>query len=135
MADVLIIDSDYPSRLTVKIALKNQGFITDLSDNPEEALEKIRINHYNWILCDLKMGEIDPVEISAKIKEMKPNIKIILTSNFMTIDELEGAVFDTFIEKPINIVELTKTIRSQDKGFKDKGKGFQIDLDISVNQS
>jgi len=134
LADVLIIDSDYPSRLTVKIALKNQGFITDLSDNAEEALEKIRINHYNWILCDLKMGEIDPVEISSKIKEMKPNIKIILTSNFMTIDEMKGAEFDTFIEKPINIVELTKIIRSQDKGFKDKAKGFQIDLDISVNQ-
>ena len=133
MADVLIIDSEYASRLTLKIALRNQGFIPDLSDSPEEAVEKVRINHYNWVICDLKMGAFDGVTLAAKIRELKPEMKIVFTSSFMTKEDIPDANIDAFIERPIDILDLTKIFRKQEKGFKDKNKGFQIDLDLAVN--
>lgn len=133
MADVLIIDSEYASRLTLKIALKNQGFIPDLSDNPEEAIEKVRINHYNWVICDLKMGAFDGTALAAKMRELKPDLKIVFTSSYLTKDDIPNATIDAFIERPIDISDLTKIFRKQEKGFKDKNKGFQIDLDLALS--
>lgn len=134
MADVLIVDSEYPSRLSLKIALKNQGLIPDASDNPEEALEKVRINHYNWVICDLKMGEIDPISLSQKIKEMKPDMKMIFTSAYLGKEDMGSAEIEAFLPKPIDITEMLQLFRKYDKGFKDKSKGFQIDLDLAVNE-
>ena len=79
------------------------------------------------------MGAIDAVGLAAKIRELKPEMKIVFTSSFMTKEDIPDANIDAFIERPLDILDLTKIFRKQEKGFKDKNKGFQIDLDLAVN--
>ncbi len=122
---VLIVD-DEPDILQVfKLALEQYhhqnsgGFLVDVFTNPKEALQSFKSNagSYSLMITDVKMPELSGIQLSEKVKEINPNVKVVLTTAFeMKKNELSkllsSALIDGFMQKPIGIEEVNNKILS-----------------------
>ena len=86
---MLIVD-DEPDILQIfKLALEQQqknsgGFLVDIFTNPKEALQSFKSNaeSYSLLITDVKMPELSGIQLSEKVKEINPNVKVVLTTAF-----------------------------------------------------
>ena len=103
---ILLLDdnADHAS-LFIQI-LQNQQFQVRGFTKPLLALEHFQKNsdRYDLVICDIRMPRINGYEFVRKIKEIKPEIKVVLTTAY-DIDEIEFSSVkdkvDELIEKPI----------------------------------
>ena len=80
---ILIVDDSVTTRTMIKNILLNIGYTVDTVLDVEEALVKLRINHYDLIITDLNMPKIDGYEFVTRLKsdEMYADIPIIIMSS------------------------------------------------------
>jgi YesN/AraC family two-component response regulator len=87
--------------------------------NPQEALQSFKsyAESYCLVLSDMRMPGLSGIQLSKKVKEINPNVKVVLMTAFEIRDEEFSKVFpstqvDGFLQKPIGIKELTDKILS-----------------------
>ena len=80
---ILIVDDSVTTRTMIKNILLNIGYTTDAVLDAEEALVKLKLNHYDLIVTDLTMPKIDGYEFIERLKndEMYMDIPIIVISS------------------------------------------------------
>ena len=84
MINILIADDQELMRQSLKIILSSQPnfAVTDTVSNGREVLESIKKNKPDIILMDIRMPEMDGVVCTQKVKEMAPDIKVIILTTF-----------------------------------------------------
>ena len=84
MINILIADDQELMRQSLKIMLSSQPnfAVTDTVSNGREVLERIKKNKPDIILMDIRMPEMDGVVCTQKVKEMAPDIKVIILTTF-----------------------------------------------------
>jgi two-component system, OmpR family, response regulator ChvI len=80
---ILVVDDDPDVSLTMKVALKDEGFEVDTFDSPQLALSSFKPNFYDLILLDIKMPKIDGFELYREIKKRDDKVKVC----FLTASE------------------------------------------------
>ena len=80
---ILIVDDSVTTRTMIKNILLNIGYMVDAVLDAEEALVKLKLNHYDLIITDLTMPKIDGYEFIELLKndEMYMDIPIIVMSS------------------------------------------------------
>ena len=110
---ILLVDDEYDIALAFTLGLQSNGFAVDMFTNSIEALSNLKVNFYNLALLDIKMPEMDGLELAQKIKDKDENIKIcFLTAydlNYQRVKEYSGCI----IKKPISIDDLIKKIKME----------------------
>ncbi|MDX2469110.1 MAG: response regulator, partial [SAR324 cluster bacterium] len=113
MRILLAEDNLTNQKLAVKVLAK-LGYEVAVANNGLEAVQAMENVDYDMILMDLQMPEMDGVEATKKILgEMKKPVKIIaLTANAAAgvREECEAVGMVDFLNKPMNIMELTKKL-------------------------
>ncbi|HJU33542.1 MAG TPA: response regulator [Nitrososphaera sp.] len=117
---LLIVDDEPDVVQLFKLALQqNSRFLVDAFTNPKEALQSFtsNANSYSLMITDVRMPELSGIQLTEKVKEINPNIKVVLTTAYdMRKNELSrlfsAARIDGFIQKPIGIEELSNKILS-----------------------
>ena len=120
MAHILVIDDERSIRNTLKEILEYEKFTVDLAENGIEGLEKYKNRTYDIVLCDIKMPEMDGLEVLGKLYQEEGEAQVIMISGHGNVDNAVEAIkkgaFD-FIEKPLDLNRLLITIRNAlDKG-------------------
>jgi len=91
------------------------------ASNGNELLEKLKTNSINILLLDLQMPEMDGFETSIKVKELFPDIKILIltfSTELDTIRKIMQMDVQGYFTKNTSPDELEKAIRRLDKnGF------------------
>ena len=84
MINILIADDQELMRQSLKIMLSSQPnfTVTDTVSNGREVLESIKKNKPDIILMDIRMPEMDGVVCTQKVKEIAPDIKVIILTTF-----------------------------------------------------
>ena len=115
MVKILVIDDERSIRNTLKDILDFEGYAVDLAENGPLGLELVKGTDYDIILCDIKMPEMDGIEVLEKIMELKPQTTVVMISGHGNIDTAVEAIkkgaFD-FIVKPLDLNRLLITIRN-----------------------
>jgi two-component system nitrogen regulation response regulator NtrX len=115
MAHILVIDDERSIRNTLKEILEYEKFTVDLAEHGAEGLEKYKTGSYDIVLCDIKMPEMDGLEVLEKIFEEEGDAQVIMISGHGNIDNAVEAIkkgaYD-FIEKPLDLNRLLITIRN-----------------------
>ncbi len=108
MKKILLVEDDEGQRITMSMALRGRGYSVDALENWEKAVQMVEVNRYRGIILDVKLPAIDGIELARKIKDKKPDSKIILMSGFKTSEEMRDLNVDieAFFEKPLNVDEL-----------------------------
>ncbi len=114
MAHILIIDDEKSIRNTLRDILENEKYEVDDAENGETALEKIKLNSYDVILCDIKMPGMDGIELLSKAL-IVTDTPIIMISGHGTIETavecIKKGAYD-YIAKPPDLNRLLITIRN-----------------------
>jgi DNA-binding NtrC family response regulator len=114
MAQILVIDDERSIRNTLKDIFETEKYQVDDAENGETALEKIKVNSYDVILCDIKMPGMDGIEVLTKALQLTDS-PIIMISGHGTIetavDCIKKGAYD-YISKPPDLNRLLITIRN-----------------------
>ena len=115
MVKILVIDDERSIRNTLKDILGFEGYAIDVAEQGSLGLEMVKSTDYDIILCDIKMPEMDGIEVLEKILELKPETTVVMISGHGNIDTAVEAIkkgaFD-FIVKPLDLNRLLITIRN-----------------------
>lgn len=119
LAKLLIVDDDYDIVQVLKMGLVKNGFSVEAFTNPQEALQSFKSDaeSYCLVLSDIRMPALSGIQLSKKVKEVNPNVKVVLMTAFEIRDIEFSKVFpstqiDGFVQKPIGIKDLTDKILS-----------------------
>lgn len=113
-ATVLIVDDEKNTRDGLKQFLSGLDYDVFLAANGKEALPVIKKEHPELILSDLKMPEMDGMDLLHEIKRVEPNATVIMLTAYGTVESAvqaikAGAYY--YLTKPINFEELELTLK------------------------
>ncbi len=114
MTKILIIDDEAPIRRVLRDILENESYQVDDASTGMEALQHIKEQEFDAIFCDIKMPEMDGIEVLEAIKK-ESDVPVIMLSGHGTIETAVEAIkkgaFD-FIPKPPDLNRLLITLRN-----------------------
>lgn len=115
MSNILIIDDEKAIRKTLTEILSYEGYKIEEAADGEEGLKKFREKTYDVVLCDIKMPKLDGIEFLERVREINPDVPVIMISGHGTIETAVEAVkkgaYD-YIAKPPDLNRLLITIRN-----------------------
>lgn len=115
---ILVLDDDFDIVSLIKISLQKRRFNVFAFTDPFLALEHFELNskNYGLVLSDVRMPGMPGFEFVRKVREIEPNVKILLMSAFEISDlEFSRALpsdtkIDGFVQKPVSPKELVRVI-------------------------
>ncbi|PKN47341.1 MAG: hypothetical protein CVU59_03175 [Deltaproteobacteria bacterium HGW-Deltaproteobacteria-17] len=113
---VLFVDDEETVRNVGKRLLKRMGFEVLLANDGVEAVETFTRygETIGLVILDMTMPRMDGKEALEHIKQIRPDVKIILSTGYSERDvaaNFQGRGFDAFIQKPYNYRELKDVVR------------------------
>jgi len=110
---ILLADDDNSFRRVLQFKLKKHGYEVTAVEDGNRALEKLREDRWDLLLSDIKMPDIDGIELLEHAGKLQPDLKVILITAHATISQAVQAVklgaFD-YITKPFEDDELLAVI-------------------------
>jgi len=90
------------------------GFSVDTVENGFEAIGLIKSHHYDFIFTDLKMPEMDGVEVAKSVRQARPDIDVVIITGYGTIETavecMKYGAMD-YLQKPFTEDELLENVR------------------------
>jgi two-component system response regulator ChvI len=117
---IALVDDDRNILTSVSIALQQEGFVTRVYSDPQLALKAIADNLPDLGVFDIKMPNLDGMELLRRIREFSAMPVIFLTSKDDELDEALGLAMgaDDYIAKPFSqrllIARIRAILRRQD---------------------
>ncbi|MBN2071237.1 MAG: sigma-54-dependent Fis family transcriptional regulator [Candidatus Krumholzibacteriota bacterium] len=110
---VLLVDDEDTIRMFLEKTITDEGYESLTAATGNEALELARRELPDLILLDLKLPDINGIEVLARIKEELPDICVIMLTAFgdieIAVKAIKKGAFD-FVSKPVNLEQLLLTI-------------------------
>ncbi len=114
MSKILIVDDEISIRRTLKDILEYEKYEVLDAENGLKALELVKTEKFDLILCDIKMPEIDGLEVLDEITKTS-DTPVVMISGHGNIDTAVEAIkkgaFD-YISKPFDLNRLLVTVRN-----------------------
>jgi DNA-binding NtrC family response regulator len=111
---ILLVDDQDTIRFFLEKTLTQEGYEAVTAKTGTEAIEKARQVMPDLVLLDLKLPDMDGLEVLRKIKEIFPEIGVIMITAFGDIETavtaMKHGAFD-FVSKPINLDQLLLVIK------------------------
>ncbi|MFA5404014.1 MAG: response regulator, partial [Ignavibacteria bacterium] len=112
---VLIVDDERGLRIGTKRILNSEGYEVDTAENGTEGIELGTKNDYDLVIIDLKMPDIDGIEVLKEIKKARPNTICYIATAFASFDTAIEATklgAQSYIPKPFTTEELIKHLET-----------------------
>jgi len=142
---IAVVDDEEVMRRLVTEVLTGQGYQVLTFSNPIEALEQVKKENFDLILTDLKMPEMDGMELIKSVHKVNPDIGAIFMTGYASLSSAREAVKEgayDYILKPFDLNEvrnsvnkaLEKRITVEDKA-REKELNRLLDLDKKMFRS
>ncbi|MDR1166770.1 MAG: sigma-54 dependent transcriptional regulator [Deltaproteobacteria bacterium] len=106
---ILIVDDEEHIRKIMSIMLKKKGYACETAASGEEALGKFQEASFDAVITDLKMPGVDGLGLLSRLKELEPDIIVIVVTAFATMETailaMKAGAYD-YISKPFNEEEI-----------------------------
>ncbi|WP_339295256.1 response regulator [Paenibacillus sp. FSL W7-1279] len=116
---VLIVDDQNGIRILLVEVFSSEGYETFQAANGKAALEIVKMHAPDLVLLDMKIPGMDGLEILKHVKQMNPDIKVIMMTAYGELDMIKeatdlGALMH--FTKPFDIDEMRQAVNMQLKG-------------------
>ena len=115
-ARILVVDDDETIRNTVKAILEDEGYIVDLAGTGSEAIQKTEKTSYNIALLDIRLPDMEGVELLKMMKDPVPRTRKIMVTGYPSMQNAIAALnknADAYLIKPVNVEKLLNTVKDQ----------------------
>ena len=129
---MLIVEDERTLALEIEAFLKKESYICDFARNANEALQKVGINEYDFVLLDLGLPDQDGLLVLQEAKKLNPDTAyIILTARGKLEDRIKGLDLgaDDYLPKQFSLLEL----QSRMQAISRRKFGFNVEL-ISLGE-
>jgi DNA-binding NtrC family response regulator len=111
---ILVVDDEDIVRTSCSRTLSPEGYDVRLAKNGAEGLKMASEERFDLVLTDLKMPDMDGIEVLRIIKEQWPETAVIIVTGYQTVDTAVKAIklgaYD-YIEKPFTPDALITAVR------------------------
>ena len=122
----MALDDDFDIIVIIRATLQKHGYVVFAFTDPYLALEHFKINAdgYGLVISDVRMPGMNGFEFISRVKELRPDIKVILMTAF-EINDIKhskllpaGIRIDEYIQKPISTQVLVSLTEKYVNGLK-----------------
>ena len=110
---ILLVDDEADITLALSLGLESNGFSVDTFTSSITALANFKSDFYKLALLDIKIPEMDGIELYKKIRDKDKKIKVCFVSaydvDYHTVKEYSTCI----IKKPITLEDLLKRINTE----------------------
>lgn len=158
--NILIVDDNEDNRETLKDVLTDRGCNVETVGDGKSAIELVKKQDFNVVFLDVKLPEMDGMAVLEKIKELKPDLEVVMmsgyTSGYSTEDEYAKEAYKRgaggYLYKPFDFEKIFSVIDKvsgekvpvepansillvdDEKGLKDFIKGIVKDKEYEIVQ-
>lgn len=133
MFNILIVDDQKNMRESLAIAFKRAGYNVDSVENGENAVKLQGDNFYDLVMLDLKMEDMDGLEVLSHIKQINLATEVIVMTAFGTIDSaieaMRKGAYD-YATKPFQLTDILSVVERalEKKRLTDKVANLQREI-------
>lgn len=118
---VMVIDDEKIVGKRLKPALSKSGYEVEIFEDAHQALERFAEQPMDIVVTDIRMDEIDGIEVLERVLVIAPRTKVIIITGYATVEMAREALtkgaFD-FIAKPFKPDDLRSTIKEAVKALR-----------------
>ena len=118
---ILVVDDQFGDRETLKVILEDKGYKVATAKDGSEAIEMVKSKHYDIIFLDVRLPGMDGVETFEKVREIDPEVTVIMVTGYTEEDLVKKAVSEgayTCIYKPFDmerVIQMVENISREKK--------------------
>jgi two-component system response regulator HydG len=108
-ARILVVDDHVEMGEMLKEPLTDAGYLVDVASSGEEAVAQLRARLYDVVLCDLRMKEVDGLDVLAAALKIDPGLPVLLMTAFGAVESAVEAMKRGayhYITKPFRLDEV-----------------------------
>lgn len=139
-ARILIVDDEPSITELVGYAMRKEGYVADIAQNGEEALEKIEDGHYDLFILDIMLPGIDGYELCRRIRAKMSTPILFLSARDTELNKVVGLELgaDDYLAKPFGVRELlarTRALLRRSQGVEAPGSASEVTAsNITLNE-
>jgi len=106
---ILVVDDDESIRRSLTLILGKKGYETETVGTGREVLEKVQERFFNLALLDIRLPDMEGIELVAPLKEMHPDMVVIMVTAYASLETAVQALNEgasAYITKPLNMDEM-----------------------------
>jgi DNA-binding NtrC family response regulator len=129
--NILVVDPDEETNLTLKSVLSEEGYRVNAITDPAGAADEVRNNRYQLVVVDVSPENDAGMEALEQLRGTDSDLCIVATTEFPTVEMAVSAMKQqafNYLRKPIDSSELRKVLR---EAIQDKG--LLVDLETRLN--
>jgi two-component system, NtrC family, response regulator PilR len=114
MSNILIVDDEQSYRQLLSLVFDGEGHKIRTAVNGREAIELLAEEPADVIISDVKMPDMDGIEMLRVVRETMPDVGVVFMTAFASVDSAREAFklgADDFITKPFDVEELKLIVR------------------------
>jgi two-component system, NtrC family, response regulator PilR len=112
---ILVIDDEVSMLELLEILLNKEGYHVTSAESGQKALSLLKQHVYDLLLCDIKLGDINGIEVLKQAKEKNPDTVVIMISAYSStenaVEAMNEGAYD-YVPKPFDNEELKHTIKN-----------------------
>ncbi len=109
LGTILVVDDDAAMRALLKDVLADRGHQVAVAEGGREALKQLQEQDYEVVLTDLRMRDLQGIELLAEVKRLFPDTNVIIMTAFGSVESaveaMKQGAYD-YVTKPIKTEEL-----------------------------
>jgi CheY-like chemotaxis protein len=113
---ILLVDDNRDGLLVRRCLLEEVGYRVEIATNGEEGLKLFQSSPFDVVVTDYRMPRMDGAELIQRIRQLKPNTRIILLSGFVDplglTEQVTGAdvVIAKSAHEPVHLLSWVKRL-------------------------
>lgn len=110
---MLIVDDDPSSSGLLREVFQHEGYEVAVADRGEAALLLASARPFDIVLCDVRLPDLDGIEVLRRLRPILPDAAVVLISGFATVETalraLQEGAFD-YVQKPFTVEDVRQTV-------------------------
>ncbi len=112
---ILVVDDEEDARTATRTMLERRGYSVSMAAGGGEALEYLKSNKVDIIICDIEMPEMNGFDVLKKVKKQFPAIIFAVMTGYRDAHSVSKALLkgaDEYIGKPFTARELVLIVEN-----------------------
>jgi two-component system response regulator PilR (NtrC family) len=130
MSNILIVDDEQSYRQLLSLVFEGDGHTIRTASNGREALALLQSEPADVVISDVRMPDMDGIEMLSSVRETQPDLGVVLMTAFASVETAREAFklgADDFIQKPFDVEELKLIVKKtlEKQALIDENRAFR----------
>jgi DNA-binding NtrC family response regulator len=112
---VLLVEDERSVAKGLAMVMREEGYQVDLADTGQAALEKFGESEFDLLVADLRLPDMDGMEVIERVREKRPNTNVVVITGYPSVSSAVQAVkmgVSDYLRKPFTEEEFKTAVKS-----------------------